>query len=290
MKDGHIDSLFGKIYYRTYHESKSKIPLLVIQGGPAAPHDYLICLQEVIKDRPVIFYDPHGVGQSEFRDDPKLWDFELYVKEVQLIRNALQLDKVHIFGHSFGAAVAARHAMDAKGIQTLICASPIFSGKWWNRECNAHIQELTPKQQQVLQAKVPLEDYLYLIEDFARRYWCRIDPLPEALKTSWNHIEPRINHALWGHDPIFAGGQVEHLDLVEELVSISCPVLLTAGEYDIISARALSQIAEHFPNVERKVFDNTAHMHPLEAMKEYRLFIEAWLERQDHINTKKIAM
>ncbi len=71
-------------------------------GGPGIPHDYLQPLADLADDRPVIFYDQLGCGRSAGPDDPALWTMDRAVEEVAAVRAALSLDRMHLFGNSWG--------------------------------------------------------------------------------------------------------------------------------------------------------------------------------------------
>ncbi|MEO6888094.1 MAG: alpha/beta fold hydrolase, partial [Ktedonobacteraceae bacterium] len=78
-------------------------PLLLLHGGPGAPHDYLENLEALASDtRRVIFYDQLGCGRSDQPDDTSLWRVERFVEELATMRRELELERVHILGQSWG--------------------------------------------------------------------------------------------------------------------------------------------------------------------------------------------
>ena len=78
------------------------VPLLILHGGPGAGHDYLEPLEALADERELIFYDQLGCGKSDMPDDTSLWTIERSVREVDMVREALGLDKVHLLGQSWG--------------------------------------------------------------------------------------------------------------------------------------------------------------------------------------------
>ena len=90
-----------------------KLPLLVVNGGPGCPHDYLQDLASLADEsgRPVVFYDQLGCGRSDQPDDPALWVMATFVEEVAAVREALGLDRVHLLGHSWGCQVALEYVL-----------------------------------------------------------------------------------------------------------------------------------------------------------------------------------
>src|SRR6185503_15495806 len=57
---GFIPVTGGKVWWRRFGKDKSKTPLLMLHGGPGAGHNYLLPMQALADERPVIFYDQLG--------------------------------------------------------------------------------------------------------------------------------------------------------------------------------------------------------------------------------------
>lgn len=99
--EGFIKVTGGKVWYRIVG-SGSNTPLLLLHGGPGVPSFYLKPLQGLAEDRPVIFYDQLGCGRSDKSSDTSLWTVEHFVRELGEVRQALNLDEIHLYGHSWG--------------------------------------------------------------------------------------------------------------------------------------------------------------------------------------------
>ena len=106
-------------------EEAGKLPLLCLHGGPGVPHEYLESLEALAATgRRVIFYDQLGCGNSTHVDDPALWTVELFVEEVDVVRRALGLERLHILGQSWGAFLALEYALAHQDrLQSLTIAS-----------------------------------------------------------------------------------------------------------------------------------------------------------------------
>ena len=87
--EGTIDVEDGyRVWYRRVGSGQTT-PLLILHGGPGAGHDYLETLEALADERPVIFYDQLGCGRSDQPDDPSRWHIDRFVREVDLVRQAL---------------------------------------------------------------------------------------------------------------------------------------------------------------------------------------------------------
>ena len=71
--EGMISVSGGRVWYGIAGVNSPGVPLLVVHGGPGAPHDYLENLAMLADVQPVIFYDQLGCGRSDRPDDRSLW-------------------------------------------------------------------------------------------------------------------------------------------------------------------------------------------------------------------------
>ena len=76
-------------------------PLIVIHGGPGMPHDYLLSLKELAKEHQIIFYDQRATGRSTGEVTPETMQYQLFVEDIDSLRNSLGLEKISIIGHSW---------------------------------------------------------------------------------------------------------------------------------------------------------------------------------------------
>jgi proline iminopeptidase len=100
--EGFVDVSGGRVWYRVVGSGRGT-HLLLLHGGPGVPSLYLKPLEGLADERPVIFYDQLGSGQSDHPKDSSLWTIERFVKEVGQVRKALGLDQIHLYGHSWGS-------------------------------------------------------------------------------------------------------------------------------------------------------------------------------------------
>src|SRR6185295_14933143 len=79
---GFVDVTGGKVWWRRFGKDKSKTPLLLLHGGPGAGHNYLLPMQALADERPVIVYDQLGCGKSDAPEDAKFYTFARFGDEV----------------------------------------------------------------------------------------------------------------------------------------------------------------------------------------------------------------
>ena len=137
--------------YRTWykvvgelHAGSKPLLLLVLHGGPGFLHDYLEDLSRLEEEgRPVVFYDHIGCGRSDHPDDAALWTMATYVDELSAVRDALGLDRVHLFGHSWGGWLALEYALGRpSGLQTHSRCALLPPPGHLRRPSSAHLEQV----------------------------------------------------------------------------------------------------------------------------------------------------
>src|SRR5262245_55294547 len=97
--------------------------VLCLNGGPGLPCDYLRDAHSCLADHGyrVIAFDQLGTGASDRPVDNDLWTIDRYVAETETVRRALQLERVHLLGHSWGGWLAIEYALTfPEALKTLI--------------------------------------------------------------------------------------------------------------------------------------------------------------------------
>lgn len=104
------------LYYEI-RGAKTGTPLLVINGGPGVDHTYMhatlhpsSALDDLAKERPVIFYDQRGVGKSPALQAGQSCTVADQVADLEALRAYLSYERINILGHSFGGYLAMAYA------------------------------------------------------------------------------------------------------------------------------------------------------------------------------------
>ncbi len=100
------------LHVRVVGDLASGNVLIAIHGGPGMTSDYMLNLEKLAgPDLAVLTYDQRGVGRSSSPPaDPANYTLDKYAQDLDIIRLAMGVDKVHLFGHSWGGIVAMRYA------------------------------------------------------------------------------------------------------------------------------------------------------------------------------------
>ena len=87
-------------------------PVIVLHGGPGLDHTsfrpYLDPLGDEFR---LLYVDERGQGRSE-RVDPTTLSLDVFARDVDLLAEALELERFALLGHSFGAIITTKHAIE----------------------------------------------------------------------------------------------------------------------------------------------------------------------------------
>jgi proline iminopeptidase len=89
-------------------------PLLLLHGGPAASHDYLLPqMLALAEDHRLVSYDQRGGGRSRHDDDRAEIGWRDQVADVARVAAELRVDPLVIVGYSWGGLLAMLYATEA---------------------------------------------------------------------------------------------------------------------------------------------------------------------------------
>ncbi|MDF2679321.1 MAG: pip [Brevibacillus sp.] len=289
-KAGYIEVTGGKVWYNLVGEgNKEKTPLIVLHGGPGNTHDPLQATLHVLADeRPVVFYDQLGSGNSDRPTDDSLWKTERFVEELMDIRKALGLDEVHILGHSWGTMLAAAYLIDRKpaGVKSVIFSSPCLSAERWKQDADHFLAQLPEDVQQTIarheeQGTTDSKEYQDAMKEYYSRHVCRIDPLPAVMAESRPKGNKDIYMKMWGPSEFCPTGNLKTFDYTPQLHEINIPSLFVCGRYDEAAPKSTQYYQSLVPDSEFHVFENSSHVSYLEEPEAYVGTVRAFLRKAD---------
>jgi proline-specific peptidase len=283
-REGYIEVPGGKIWYEISGADKPKVPLLVLHGGPGAPHYYLDPLKALAADRPVIFYDQLGCGNSDRpRNDP-LWTMERFVEELDILRKKLALRKLHLLGQSWGTMLAVDYMLThgPEGIVSLILSSPCLSVSRWRNDCRRLIDTMEEKDQKAILAgeetgRFDSPEYQAAMMAFYRKHLCRMDPWPECVQKTFEHLGAEVYKSMWGPSEFTITGTLKNYERSSLLKDIKVPALFTCGRYDEASPESTEYFHKEMPGSQFLVIEDASHMHHLEKTELYLNTLRAFL-------------
>ena len=291
VSEGYIPFKGYQTYYRVVGdgEAKGKLPLVALHGGPGASHDYLESLDAMAATgRRVIYYDQLGCGKSHLPiPAPEMWTVELYIEELNVVRKALGLDRVHILGQSWGGMLTMEYALThPAGVASLTISNSPADMKQWVAEANRLRADLPPDiQATMLRHEVAGTtsdpEYEAAATEFYKRHVCRIYPYPELLQRSFDNMAkyPEVYNTMNGPNEFHVIGTIKDWNIIDRLGGIDIPTLVISGRYDEATPMIAQTVHDGIAGSEWVIFENSAHVPHLEEPGRYMQVLDDFLNR-----------
>ncbi|RSK43686.1 proline iminopeptidase-family hydrolase [Bacillus canaveralius] len=283
-EEGYVDVTGGKVWFEFYNKNSSGTPVIILHGGPGSSSYSLKGLKELSVDRPVIIYDQLGCGKSSRPTDPSLWRIDRFVEELSQVRHALNLDEVHILGHSWGTTLAAAYCLTKpSGVKSVIFSSPCLSAPLWEQDQKRNIEKLPMEVQETIKlceenGTTDSKEFKDAIKVFNKEFVYRKEPAPEWIKENASYRNQEVYEIMWGPSEFSVQGNLKTFDCTAQLKDITCPTLYTCGRFDEATPETTEYYSSLTPNSNFHVFENSAHMPYLEEPEAYLKVIRCWYQ------------
>ena len=294
IKEGFLTVPGGKAWYRIVGNDRPGIPLVTLHGGPGAPHDYLEPLEGLADERPVIFYDQLGCGNSERPDDLALWNNGRFIDELLKVQEGLGLTKIHLMGQSWGTLLAGEYMLREKPqhVCSLILSGPFFSASRWLADQQNYLAGLPEEIQTVVRQAEAMKEfdspaYQEAMRVFYSKLVCRLNPWPEAMNRTIEKMGVPVYLSMCGPSEFTMTGSLKNTELVNRLKEIKVPVLFTCGRYDEATPKTTAIYQQALPGSEMVVIEDASHEHHLEKPQEYLKLVRNFLRRIEGKETVK---
>jgi len=281
----------GSLYVRVNGDLNGpRAPLLLAHGGPGGCHASLVPALALAEDRAIILYDQLDSGRSDRPADPANWTVPRFVDEVAAIRTALGLDRLHLFGHSWGATIALEYgARRPAGLESLILMGPLISTKAWMDDAATLRARLPAAVQATLDAcegPTPPDaaSCLAATDAFYARYW-RLRPVAPAV-AAYEASIPKcratgLYEAMWGPSEFRATGTLRDYDGTPLLGRLTVPTLMMIGDSDEITVPTAQHFVDRIPDGALIVVANAAHRIQSDRTDLFLTHLHDWLQRHD---------
>jgi proline iminopeptidase len=270
---------WGDLYYEV-RGGGTATPLLVVNGGPGFPHDYVHCSEawdDLAARRRVIFYDQRGTGRSSRLAKGASCTLADQIADLEALRQQLGLATMDLLGHSWGGylvmAYAARHPERIAHLVIVDSAAP----KWDDTVFlfKDVFPEGTAKQQTVAFAEA-LGDAAAadtdLREYFAMLFYSTENRDRFMATADTKGYQREVNETL--------NQDLKRYDLNPELPRYRMPTLVVTGRYDMNVAPSVAwKIHQAIPGSTFRVFEKSGHIPYFEERPAFVATLEEFLAR-----------
>jgi proline iminopeptidase len=285
-RDGFVDACGAIVYYETIGQGR---PLMVLHGGPGAPHGYFLpYLLPLAKHHRLVFMDERGSGRSERLADFKGYTLDNLACDADAVRRALGLKTVDVMGHSFGGILAQAYAIKyPSSVRRLILADTGSSASRINADFKLIKDSLDP----VLRAQIDalelkgivgadgaqLPEYRKLADEAEASYEYVGRP------PQWDGHDDAIGwdvlNEIWGSRSDFhIDGNLAGFDLVPALRNLQMPTLIILGDHDLVSTATAEETHAAIHNSKVILVAHSGHMTFVDQMEAFLRDVSGFLD------------
>jgi L-proline amide hydrolase len=296
VREGTVQWNGGFTWYRVEGDlaGDGPAPLVILHGGPGAPHDYLESVADLARtaSRPCVLYDQLGCGRSRHLPDAPsdFWTVELFCQELTTVLDQLGIaERYHLLGQSWGGMLGMEHALiRPAGLLSLVVADSPASMELWLKEAN-RLRSLLPADVQDALARheaaetTDSEEYEQAMMRFYERHLCRIVPFPDGLQRTFAQLaeDPTVYHTMNGPSEFHVIGTLRDWDITPRLVGIRVPVLVISGEYDEATPAVVRPLVDALPDARWELIKDASHTPHLEQPEQFLNLVAAFLSEHD---------
>jgi pimeloyl-ACP methyl ester carboxylesterase len=255
-------------------EVRSGFPLIVLHGGPGLDHTQFRPWLDPLGDEfRLLYVDERGQGQSE-RVDPETLSLEVFARDVDLLAEALGLDRFALLGHSFGAIVTTWHATEVGTAAAYVVSGGADASEPLMADVEASLEAIgergvaikeTWEREQTVESEAELKELLaaqmpfHFHGEVPAGYGDETIGSPEVLR----HFA-RIGYGDFDYRP--------------RLQNVRRPTLVIVGEHDrTTTPRAARVLHEGIDGSELVVVPNAGHMSFVEDQGRYLDAVRSFL-------------
>ena len=278
----------GKHKVVTYSYGDGKEILFLLNGGPGLPCNYLRdpLLRMVDAGYRVVTYDQLGTGASDYPKDASLWTIGRYVEEVETVRNALDLGKIHLLGHSWGGWLSIEYAVThVKALKSLVLSSTCADMPHLVGELDRHRAALGPEtvammQRHEAEGTLKHPEYEAAITILNYRHVLRLAEWPKPVSYSLKRWNMDVYGTMQGPNEFLYTGNLKDWNRIPAMHAITVPTLVMCGQHDEITPACSMRMHNVLPQSEIAVFPNSSHMPMWEEPEAYFARLTAFLAKQ----------
>jgi len=269
----------GATLYVETHGAGAGVPLVVVNGGPGFPHDFMLCTDAwdvLARKRPVVFYDQRGTGRSPALTADQSCNLADQIADLEAVRAQLGAPKIDLLGSSWGGylvmAYAASHPEHIRHLVILDSAAPKLSDtKYLFKDVYPDAVErqeglaFADEMGDAKAGQASLQEYLGMIFYSPEKRAAFLAKFAPGMV-----LNKKVNRAI--------EADLERFDLNPELHKFNFPTLVVTGRYDMNVAPIVAwNIHRAIPGSQFAVFERSGHFPFYEEPEEFVRVIEDFL-------------
>jgi len=254
------------------------LPLIILHGGPGLDHSmFRPYLDPLVDDFRLLYVDERGQGRSD-RVDPSTLSVDVFARDVDLLAEAMGLDRFALLGHSFGAIIATHHAIELGTAAAYVISGGADSSEALEADVEHALAALGEEGADIV-ASWEMEKTVQTEEEAA-----------ELMRAQFPFHFAGDPPPGYGEDTVYSPDVLRHFanagygnfDYTPNLGRVNRPTLVIVGSEDhTTTPRANRVLHEGIPASELVVLDGAGHMSFVEQRDAYLDAVRSFLRRAE---------
>src|SRR5690625_372087 len=232
--------------------------IVFLHGGPGSEQRFFLPhVLPLSRQFKLVFYDQNGCGRSEPSFDNQ-YSMMHEVNTLELLRKELKLEKINLYGESWGSMLALLYATTypERVNKILLTAAIGVTTEGFNtfgRELEKRFSKQDKKKLSELEGRLvtnesSLEDIFKILDPY---YVYSIETLEQKEKTSINHV---VNKSI-GDDILKNYDITPKLDVLSKM-----PILVAQGSHDILTPTLVDDLLiKYIPHARLREIEKCGH-------------------------------
>lgn len=250
-------------------------PIIVVHGGPGLNHSYFLPhLNSLAKNHRVIFYDQRACGNSSGDLDSTQMNLDLFVEDIEAIRESLNLAKISILTHSWGGLVGMKYAAKYSSNISFLILSNTVSPKFgeFENETNQRLKVRISKEDSLQRSNIiqsaefksgNLQSYTNLFKlSFKPSFYYSSSLSKMKLILPPDFLSKR--KVLF-----YMSKELSGYDFYPDLKNITCKTLIIHGAYDGMPLELSQKIQRSIANSKLVVIKKAGHFPFIDRPQKY---------------------
>jgi len=268
FREGFVRALGHRLFWKSIGEN-ARGTILCLHGGPGGNHWFTMPMADMATlGYRVVMYDQFGCGRSDRPKSFEGYSIQTAAKEVDAVRQALHLGRCHLWGSSYGGALALQAALQSpRGFQTLMVSSGYASARQAEAELARLVRRLPDRDRAAIEfaesrGRLNTAAYRRSVARFYRAHGAGLPVRPYEVALGFQDQNRELHAALFGPgEGILArsSGTMTNWDVRDQLGRIRIPTLVLVGRHDFITPSCARTIHRGIPGSKLVVFENAGH-------------------------------
>lgn len=286
FREGFIRVLGHRLFWKSIGDGE-RGSILCLHGGPGGNHWFTIPMADMASvGYRVVMYDQFGCGRSDRPRSYTGYTIESAAQEVDAVRRALRMGHCHLWGSSYGGALALQTVLDApRSFRTLMISSGFASVQQVEDECARLVRRLPRRDREAIES-VELRGqpksaaYRTAVGTFFRLHGNGLPVRPYEVALGFQGMNRELQGAMASPEEGLLArstGTMAGWDVRDKLARIRIPTLVMVGRQDFVTPACARTIHRGIAGSRLVIFEGAGHEPSFKKRGRFMQLVQAFL-------------